>query len=106
MHDIRARRDDLRRRRVELRKAIQRQQQLLVMRSGDPIDGQQRLVHLQMQLRGTEREWAELSALLGEPASRPPVKLAVTPRAQPVQLRCTATRSARPGYWTKDMRST
>jgi hypothetical protein len=56
---------------------------------------------LEMQLRSTERRWAELHALLGKRLLGPPVKLDVPARSQPVQLRSTTTRSAGPGYLTR-----
>ena len=77
---------------------IERQQELLAWRSGDPIDGRQRLVHLEMQLRGTEREWAELQTMLGEPVSRPPVKLGGDAAGAAGALR--SPRPGRPGRGT------
>jgi hypothetical protein len=74
--DITARRDSLRHHRVELRRAIERQTQLLQWKSGDAIDGRLRLVSLQQQLRGTEREYRELQAMLGQPHVLRPVRVA------------------------------
>jgi hypothetical protein len=73
--DITARRDSLRHRRVELRRAIERQAQLIQWRSGDAIDNRLRLENLQRELRGTEHEYRELEALLGQPYIPQPVRI-------------------------------
>jgi hypothetical protein len=91
--DILSRQDHLRNFRVRIRNEIARQEQLLRWKSGDAVDGQRRLEGLRMQLRSTEREWAEIQAMLGRPHPVKPVKLNVPAvrtqpaRAQPVRLR-------------------
>jgi hypothetical protein len=97
---IQARRDDLLRRRIELRRAIERQMQLIQWRSGDAIDNRLRLENLQLQLRGTETEYRELEAMLGRPYPAKPVKLGT-----PVRRSGTTIRAACPGYLTRAMSS-
>jgi hypothetical protein len=77
--DIVSRQDALRDYRVQLRRAIERQKQLISWRSGDAIDNQRRLEDLQVRLRSTEREWSEIQAMLGRPYPVKPVKLNVPP---------------------------
>jgi hypothetical protein len=79
--------------RVRIRNEIARQEQLLRWKSGDAVDGQRRLEGLRMQLRSTEREWAEIQAMLGRPHPVKPVKLGT-----PVRRSGTATRAAGPVY--------
>jgi hypothetical protein len=68
------RRSDLQHLRVELRRAIERQTQLLQWQSGDAIDNRLRLESLQLRLRSTETEWHELEGMLGQPHPLKPVK--------------------------------
>jgi hypothetical protein len=98
--DIQSRRDNLRSYRVELRRAIERQAQLIRWRSGDAIDNQRRLEDLQVRLRSTEREWSELEAMLGRPYPTKPVKLGT-----PVRPRSTTTIRAPGPYLTRAMSS-
>jgi hypothetical protein len=102
---------ELRSQRVAARKAIERTRGSII---GDSID-KRRFIEMQVHfLRGSEREWAELHALLGKRLPGPPVKLAPRPkelaawqrqqaaaatiRAAPVRLKA-ATASA--GYMTR-----
>jgi hypothetical protein len=89
-YGIQSRRDNLRSYRVRLRNEIARQAQLIRWRSGDAIDGQRRLENLQLQLRGTEREWSELEAMLGRPYPVKPVKLNVPARRSGTTIRSPA----------------
>jgi hypothetical protein len=97
---IQSRQDSLRSYRVRLRSEIARQEQLLRWRSGDAIDGQRRLQILELELRGTEREWSELEAMLGRPYPIKPVKIGT-----PVRRAGTATRAVDPVYLTRTMSS-
>jgi hypothetical protein len=85
--DIQSRRDNLMRYRVQLRRAIERQQQLIAWRSGDDIDNRLCLTDLEQRLRGTEKEWAELEGMLGRPRPLPPVKYGTParPRGTPIR---------------------
>jgi hypothetical protein len=90
--------EDLRSQRVRLRKAIEHYttRANLEPQSRYGVDGHlNSIVGLQAQLRGTEKRWAELHALLGKRLPGPPVRLDA-----PVRRYGSATRS--PGaYVTK-----
>jgi hypothetical protein len=98
--------ETLRDQRVRLRKAIEQYGRRAVYEDYNRYgaDGHlNTIASLRVQLRGTERRWQELHLLLGKRLPGPPVKLAVTPRSQPVR-RQAVTRSAPVGYMTKVMR--
>jgi hypothetical protein len=96
--NIQSRQDSLRSYRVELRRAIERQAQLIQWRSGDAIDNQRRLEELQVRLRSTEREWSEIRAMLGQPRPLPPVKYGT-----PAVRYGTPARSRAPGPYLNRM---
>jgi hypothetical protein len=100
--DVVSRQDALRDYRVQLRRAIERQKQLISWRSGDAIDNQRRLEALQIQLRSTEREWAEIEAMLGRPRPLPPVKYGPVKISAPVKI-STPARSRTPGPYLNRM---
>jgi hypothetical protein len=94
----------LRGQRVRLRKTIEQYSKRACYEQQNlyGVDGHLNCIAgLQAQLRGTERRWQELHLLLGKRLPGPPVKLAVTPRSQPVQLRSSTTRSGGPSYLTR-----
>ena len=76
MHSLEREYADLRARRVGLRNAIKQVAGVMMLGGPRLYEERQQLETLQLLLKGTDRRWAELGALLGRP-DRPPVSLAL-----------------------------
>jgi hypothetical protein len=73
--DIHQRYANLRHYRVGLRRETERLRGLLRLCSGDEFDVRQALAVREAQLVASEKEWRELSTMLGKAPPRPPIRL-------------------------------